>query len=83
MSGSGAGFFNRFPPWGGGSFSLGEGGGVVAANKAVVSEAPVGAAITPSAVPMGGGGPADTSRSRTMATMSLPTTAGTTPGAVI
>ncbi len=76
MSGSGAGFFNRFSPWGGG-------GGAVAANKAVVSEAPVGVAISPSAVPMGQGGPADTSLSRTMPTMSLLTTAGTTPGAII
>ncbi len=64
-------------------FPLGRGGGAVVANKAVVSEALVGAAITPSAVPMGRGGPANTSCSRMMVTMSLPMMAGTTPEAVL
>jgi hypothetical protein len=60
----------------------GEGGGAVVANMAVVSAALVGVVITPSAIPMVQGGPADTSHSRTRETMILPTTAGTTPGAV-
>jgi hypothetical protein len=49
---------------------------------AVVSVALVGVAITPSAIPMVQGGPADTSCSRTRETMILPTMAGTTTGAV-
>jgi hypothetical protein len=75
MSGSGAGFFNRFSPWGGG----GGGGG----QQGDGQRGPGRGGNHPERRPHGPGGPADTSHSRAMATMSLPTMAETTPGAVI
>jgi hypothetical protein len=57
MSGSGAGFFNQFPPWGGGSFPLGEGGGGGGGQQGGGQRGPGRGGNHPERRPHGPGGP--------------------------
>ena len=69
------GFFNRFSPWG-----VTAGGGI---NSRGATKARAGVAITQSAVLTDLGAPVKESLSRTMATTTLPTTAGNMEGGAI
>ncbi len=70
------GFFNRFSPWGGGAAGVG-------INSRGATKARAGVATTQSAVLMDLGAPVAESPSRTMATTTLPTTAGNMDGGAI